>query len=303
MFKRKDPSKLQEQFKSFESKKSFEADDAIWNIKGDKSGNASAVIRFLPAASDDANTIVKLVTHGFQRNGKWYIENCTSTHGDYASCPACEWISAQKWDYNNEEDKKAMYASKTTRQTNFWANVLIIKDPANPENEGKVFKYRFGKKIFDKIQAEVLVDESMGETPCDVTCPFEGKNFLLKLKKVGGNNNYDDSKFQNVSAIDNIEDEEFQKQLQAQMHDISALAAPAAFKSKEDLQKQFNRVMGGESVSKKAGFDAEMDEFSKLADAEDKRADDELSESQSKPKATATSTKDDVDLDDLINSL
>lgn len=264
IFKRKDPSDLQSQLAKFDKKGSFESDKNEWNITRDKEGAGSAVIRFLPAVKDDATTFVKIVTHGFQKNGKWYIENCSSTHGDYDSCPACQWVKEQNWDYNNEADRNAMYSSGTTRKIGYWANVLVVKDPACPENEGQVFKYRFGKKILDKIQAEINVDPEMGEEPCDVTCPWTGKNFFLKVEKVGGHPNYDKSKFQTVSAIPNIDDESFQQELFGKMHDIMAIVAPDKFKSKEELTTSFNRVMGAAGrVTKNAvsDFDKELEEF------------------------------------------
>ena len=298
MFKRKDPSQLQKQLKSFEAKKTFESDGTEWKITQDKkTGEGSAVIRFLPEASETANTFVKLVNHGFQKNGKWYIENCSSTHGDWDSCPACAWIKEQNWDYNNEADKKAMYGSGVTRKTSFWANILVVKDPGNKENEGKIFKFRFGKKIMDKVQAEVDVDVELGETPCDVTCPFEGKNFLMKLKKVGGNNNYDDSKFQGVSAIDNIDDEAVQKEIFEGMHDIMSIVAKDKFKSMEDLSTAFNRVMGTRnSTSNNAAsdFDKEMESFSGEKEAKKEAVKDKVVESAA-PEATSGALDDDLD--------
>lgn len=246
IFKRKDPSVLQAQLKAFDKKGGFEADAAEWKPTQGKDGSGSAVIRFLPAVQDDAVSFVKVVNHGFQMNGKWYIENCPSTHGDWDSCPVCAWIKEQGWDYKNESDKQAMYATGTPRKTNYWANILVIKDPANPENDGKVFKFRFGKKILDKINAQSLVDTELGEESCDVTCPWEGKNFFLKLEKVGRNNNYDKSYFADKrTAIPNIDDEDYQKKLFGQMHDIMAIIAKDKFKSKADLEASFARVSGG----------------------------------------------------------
>lgn len=303
IFKRKDPSELQQQLKSFENKGAFESDAAVWQLSQDPQGNGSAVIRFLPAAADDATTFVKLTNHGFQRNGKWYIENCHSTHGDWETCPACQWLKDQNWDYKNEADKKAMYNSGVTRKTSFWANILVITDPSNPDNDGKVFKMRFGKKLMDKILAEVNVDTSLGEVPCDVTCPFEGKNMILKVKKVGGNNNYDDSKFQAVSAIKNIDDESYQQKLFEQMHDIMSIVSKDKFKSKEELTTNFNRVMGGAaraatSSRAESDFDAQMKEF-------ETKDSTQASAPARSAMSSVTSTEDnlDADLDALLNEI
>lgn len=301
IFKRKDPSQLQQQLATFSAKgKGFESDGTEWKLAQDKSGNGAAVIRFLPAASDEATTFVKLVNHGFAMNGKWYIENCTSTHGDYDSCPACQWLKDQNWDYKNEADKKAMYASGVTRKTSFWANILVIKDPANPENEGKVFKMRFGKKIMDKVQAEVDVNPDLGEIPCDVTCPFDGKNFVMKVKKVSGNNNFDDSSFQKQSEIENINDEAYQAKLMSEMHDIMSLVAKDKFKSKEELTVNFNKVVvsrGGQRAQD--SFDDEMNNF----DASSKTGTKSVESDVVGSAMTTSSGSADADLDALLDEI
>lgn len=302
IFKKRDPSQLQQQLAQFSNKGGFESDTTEWKLVQDKQGNGAAVIRFLPAAADDATTFVKVVNHGFNRSGKWYIENCSSTHGDYDNCPACAWIKEQNWDYNNEADKKAMYASGVTRKTQFWANILVIKDPANPENEGKIFKFRFGKKIMDKIQAEVEVNTDLGEEPCDVTCPFEGKNFTIKIKKVGGNNNYDDSVFGKVSQIANIESEEYQAKLTTEMHDIMSLIAKDKFKPLAELTTNFNRVMGARSDttnrSAAGDFDKQMAEFDNQPQEKEKQ---ESQPNESELLSSASAMDD--DLDALLNEI
>lgn len=312
IFKKRDPSQLQQQLEQFTKKGGFESDATEWKLAQDKQGNGAAVIRFLPAASDDATTFVKVVNHGFQRNGKWYIENCSSTHGDYDSCPACQWLKEQNWDYNSEADKQAMYASGVTRKVQFWANILVVKDPANPENEGKIFKFRFGKKVMDKIQAEVNVNADLGEVPCDVTCPIEGKNFAYKVTKVGGNNNYDTSAFMKQSSIPNIEDESVQKKLESEMHDIMSLIAADKFKSFEELTTNFNRVMstrgssGSASKSAASDFDKQMADFdnSSAGVSGDKPKAKEPEKSQpSEQELLSTGNALDAELDALLNDI
>ena len=240
MFKRKNPAALQAQLANLSGSKGFNSEDkGEWKLKLDNAGNGQAVIRFLPGKGDEGVPFAVLVNHGFKKGGKWYIENCTSTHGDYDSCPVCQYLSKNdSYNTNNEEYKLLK------RKTSYYANILVVKDPAAPENEGKVFKYRFGKKIWDKINAMVDVDVEMGETPIDVTCAFEGANFVLKVKKVSGFSNYDESKFLGQSEIPNIEDEAYQTQLQEQMVDLTTLTAKDQFKSFEDNQKKFLQVMG-----------------------------------------------------------
>lgn len=298
IFKRKDPSALQQQLAKFD-KKGFEADKAEWRLSKDKEGSGTAIIRFLPAVADDATTINKITTHSFQRSGKWYIENCPSTHGDYDGCPACRWLKEQNWSYDNEADRNAMYQSGVTRKTNYWANILIIKDSANPENEGKVFKYRFGAKIFEKINVEAAGDADAGIAPCDVTCPFDGKNFYLKVKTVGKHPNYDDCKFLAASPIPNIEDEAFQQQLFDGMHDIMTITAKDKFKSNEELTTNFNRIMGATARAKTAAndFDEELSSF------EAKQGNKAAAATAVAATATVSTDEVDPDLDALLDEI
>lgn len=315
MFKRKsNPAQLQEQLSKLKGGAGFsEQDKNEWKLKVDKDGNGSAVIRFLPGKGDDGLPFIKLVNHGFKKNGKWYIENCTSTHGDYDSCPVCTYIKDNDL-YNksqNDSQAKKLY-DDIKRKTSFWANILVVRDPANPDNEGKVFKYRFGQKIMEKIQAMIEVDTSLGETPVDVTCAWEGANFLLKAKKNGNFLSYDDSKFQGVSAIDNIDDETRQQELFEAMIDLGAMVKPEQFKSFEKNKEAFDKIMGtasmkgSSSAASAAGsiesqldnFDAAMDKFN-----EDQ---DDLDDLMSTPTPQASKKGSESvgeDIEDILNML
>lgn len=299
MFKRKSTADLAAQMAKLNGNKGFSSEDkGEWKLKLDASGNGQAVIRFLPAKTDDALPFAILVNHGFKKNGKWYIETCSSTHGDYDSCPVCQYISKNDL-YNTN---KTEY-SQLKRKTSYWANILVVKDPQAPENEGKVFKYRFGKKIWDKINAMIAVDTEMGETPVDVTCPWEGANFVLKVKQVSGFSNYDESKFLNQSAIPNIDDESFQKELFEQMVDLSEMTSKDKFKSFEELNTKFNQVLGtaalggaaaaAASVADKVASD--LDDFDKDMEA--------FSSAKTEDDFMSTSSSDDGDLDDLLAGL
>lgn len=299
MFKRKSTADLAAQMAKLNGNKGFSSEDkGEWKLKLDASGNGQAVIRFLPAKTDDALPFAILVNHGFKKNGKWYIETCSSTHGDYDSCPVCQYISKNDL-YNTN---KTEY-SQLKRKTSYWANILVVKDPQAPDNEGKVFKYRFGKKIWDKINAMIAVDTEMGETPVDVTCPWEGANFVLKVKQVSGFSNYDESKFLNQSAIPNIDDESFQKELFEQMVDLSEMTSKDKFKSFEELNTKFNQVLGtaalggaaaaAASVADKVASD--LDDFDKDMEA--------FGSAKTEDDFMSSSSSDDGDLDDLLAGL
>lgn len=306
MFKRKNPAALASQLASLSGSKGFNSEDkGEWKLKLDNAGNGQAVIRFLPGKGDEGVPFAVLVNHGFKKGGKWYIENCTSTHGDYDSCPVCQYLSKNdSYNTNNEEYKLLK------RKTSYYANILVVKDPAAPENEGKVFKYRFGKKIWDKINAMVAVDVEMGETPIDVTCAFEGANFVLKVKKVSGFSNYDESKFLGQSEIPNIEDEAYQAQLQEQMVDLTTLTAKDQFKSFEDNQKKFLQVMGTAAMGTAASrASAQADKVGEdLDNFEDDLANFNAGSQKSAPvedlmETGGSASSGDEDLDELLNGL
>ena len=306
MFKRKNPAALASQLASLSGSKGFNSEDkGEWKLKLDNSGNGQAVIRFLPGKGDEGVPFAVLVNHGFKKGGKWYIENCTSTHGDYDSCPVCQYLSKNdSYNTNNEEYKLLK------RKTSYYANILVVKDPAAPENEGKVFKYRFGKKIWDKINAMVAVDVEMGETPIDVTCAFEGANFVLKVKKVSGFSNYDESKFLGQSEIPNIEDEAYQAQLQEQMVDLTTLTTKDQFKSFEDNQKKFLQVMGTAAMGTAASrASAQADKVGEdLDNFEDDLANFNAGSQKSAPaedfmETGGSASSGDEDLDELLNGL
>lgn len=301
MFKRKNPADLAASLNALKGGSGFSSDDKKeWKLK-DTDGVGSAVIRFLPSKNEEnPSPFIKLVNHGFKNGGQWYIENCTSTHGDYENCPVCAYMNKNDLYNTNESEYR-----KLKRNTSYWANILVIKDPAVPSNEGQVFKYRFGKKIMDKINQMVEVDVDMGETAIDVTCPFEGANFVLKSKLVSGYKNYDDSKFMNQSEIAGINDEAFQKKLWDDMSDLNELLV---FKSLEENQKKFSKVMGtaalGGAASKAA---AQADKLGADLDDFDKDMEDFTSSKPAKSERTATapSTPEPSDdgLDDLLAGL
>lgn len=295
VFKRRDPSKLQQQLEQFTTKGFQDNDADVWKLTVDKAGNGTAVIRFLPGKTEDDLPFVKLVTHGFKNNGKWYIENCSSTFGDFETCPVCAYMNKNDTYKTNKSEYDLL-----KRGISYWANVLIVTDSANPDNVGKVMKYRFGKKIFDKIQAAAVGDESIGEKGFDAVCPFDGADFILKAKKVGEHLNYDDSKFKTPSPIPNIDNEEYAQSIMDAMIDINAIAAPDKFKSKEDLTAQFNKVMGsGTSQNAVSDFDKEMKAFEEESAPAKSTKQETVLQKSNDPVADSI---DDAELEALLNS-
>jgi hypothetical protein len=218
-------------------KKSY-VDERIWKPVMDKTGNGFAIIRFLPAPKGEELPWVKLWNHAFQGpTGQWYIENSLTTISQ--NDPVSE-LNTKFWNSGVESDKEI--ARKQKRKLQYYSNIYVVKDSANPENEGKVFLYRFGKKIFDKIM-ETMQPAFEDETPVNPFDFWEGANFKLKLRKVDGYWNYDKSEFEAPSALFD-KDDELEKLWETQ-YSLSEFTAPTNFKSYDELQTRLNTVLSG----------------------------------------------------------
>ena len=212
------------------------ADDRLWKPEVDKAGNGYAVIRFLPAVDGEDMPWAKLYTHAFQGSGGWYIENSLTTLG--SKDPVSEYNS-QLWNSGIDADKEV--ARKQKRKLSYYSNIYVVKDPANPDNEGKVFLFRYGKKIFDKITAAMQpeFEDEEAINPFDF---WQGANFKLKIKKVAGFWNYDSSEFAAPSAL--LDDDEALEALWKKEYSLSELVSPDQFKSYDDLKKRLDYVLG-----------------------------------------------------------
>jgi hypothetical protein len=221
-----------------QEKKSY-VDERIWKPVMDKTGNGFAIIRFLPAPKGEELPWVKLWNHAFQGpTGQWYIENSLTTIGN--NDPVSE-LNTKFWNSGVESDKEI--ARKQKRKLQYYSNIYVVKDGANPENEGKVFLYRFGKKIFDKIM-ETMQPAFEDETPVNQFDLWEGANFKLKLRKVDGYWNSDKSEFETPSALLNGDDAELEA-LWKKQYSLSEFTAPTNFKSYDELTIRLNTVLSG----------------------------------------------------------
>ena len=211
------------------------SDERLWKLDVDKSGNGYAVIRFLPAPDGEDLPFVKLYSHAFQGPGGWYIENSLTTLGQ--KDPVSE-FNTQLW--NNGTDAGKETARKQKRKLTYISNIYVVKDPANPENEGKVFLYKYGKKIFDKLTA-AMQPEFEDEEAIDPFDFWQGANFKLKAKNVAGFRNYDSSEFAAVSPL--LDDDEALEGLWKKEYSLAELVAADQFKSYDDLKKRLDSVL------------------------------------------------------------
>lgn len=229
-------------------------DDRFWKLEADKAGNGTATIRFLPRAEGDELPWVKIFSHGFQGpTGKWYIENSLTTIGE--NDPVGE-LNSRLWNTGNDADKET--ARKQKRKLSYTANILVVSDPKHPENEGKVFLFKFGKKIFDKImdKARPTFED---ETPVNVFDLWEGADFKLRMRKVDGYPNYDQSAFQEPSAV--TEDEDKLLTIVNSQHKLAEFLDRKNFKTYEELSRKLASVLdGGGSNTPSAATLADDDE-------------------------------------------
>jgi hypothetical protein len=213
-----------------------QVDERFWKPEVDASGNGYAVIRFLPAPEGETVPWAKVYSHAFQGPGGWYIENSLTTLGE--KDPVGE-INRKLWNSGTDEDKET--ARKQKRKLQYYSNIYVVKDPKNPENEGRVFLYKYGKKIHDKILA-AMQPEFQDEQPVNVFDLWEGANFKLKIKKVAGYWNYDSSEFDSVCAL-SADDDELEK-IWKQEYSLQAFTDKDQFKTYEELEARLNLVLG-----------------------------------------------------------
>lgn len=221
-------------------------DDDLWKLEVDKAGNGQAVIRFLPPPSGEDVPFVRRWDHGFKGpGGKWYIENSRTTLGE--NDPVSEY-NTKLWNSGSETDKQQARDQK--RRLYFYSNIYVVKDPANPENEGKVFRYRYGKSIFD-ILNDAANPQFDGQTAVDPFDLWNGADLLLRARKgSNGYRTYDKSEFGKSGTLGNMSDEELEE-VWKQCKSLQELVAPEAFKSYAELKAKLFSVLelGQETVA------------------------------------------------------
>jgi hypothetical protein len=217
-------------------KKSY-SDDTMWKPELDKTGNGYAVVRFLPTPEGEEMPWVSYFDHGFQGPGGWYIEKSLTTLNKQD--PVSEYNSTL-WNTGIEANKEI--ARKQKRRLHYVSNVYVVSDPKNPDNEGKVFKYRFGKKIFEQLKEAIspAFDDEAPINPFDLR--GEGANFKIKIRKVDGYWNYDKSEFESPSPL--FDDENRLNEINNSTYSLSDVIAPSEFKSYDELKEKLDRVLG-----------------------------------------------------------
>jgi hypothetical protein len=257
-------------------------DDRFWKPSMGKGDTGSAVIRFLPAPEGCDLPWVQVWSHAFQSNGKWIIDNCLTTLGK--QCPVCE-ANRELWNTGNKDNQNIVRDRK--RKLSYYSNIYVVKDPANPENEGKVFLYKFGKKIFDKITA-AMKPEFDDEKPINPFDFWSGANFKLKLVKKDGYWNYDKSEFAEPSVL--LDDDDELETIYKSLNNLNDFIDPEQFKSYEDLKKRLGYVLGIKGTPKQQDPET-IDEEEEIS----------YNNSSSKTSSSVSSSSDDEDEEDPMS--
>jgi len=259
-------------------------DERLWKPELDKSGNGYAVIRFLPAPDKEEIPWAKLYTHAFQGPGGWYIENSLTTNG--GKDPVSDY-NRELWNSGNESDKDTVRKQK--RKLSYYSNIYVVKDPTNPQNEGKVFLFKYGKKIFDKVM-EAMQPEFEDETPINPFDFWQGANFKLKIVKKDGFWNYDKSEFDSLAPL--LDDDDALEAIWKKEYSLAAVTAADQFKSYEDLERRLKYVLGKKPAQQRYTPDSELEDESegKYAAAEKT-----VAEAVSTPTPSTTVDKDEDD--------
>jgi len=234
-----DLSKLTKAMEKITTKDSSGNKDNFWKPEVDKLGNGMATFRFLPEPGIDgvdALPLVEIYSHGFQGPGGWLIDNCLTTKK--GQCPVCEHNSAL-WTSGIEANKDI--ARKQKRRLNYISNIYMIDDIKHPENNGKVFLYRYGKKIHDKIK-EAMVPAFADEVAINPFDLWKGANFKLKIRKYEGYQNYDKSEFESQSPL--LDDESAMEKIYESEYSLLELVSDKEFKSYDEIKSRLDKVLG-----------------------------------------------------------
>jgi hypothetical protein len=282
-------AKLQKEVEKLNSSASnSNSDDRLWKPEVDKTGNGYAVIRFLPAPDGEDIPWAKMYNHAFQGTGGWLIDNCLTSVG--GKCPVCE-ANTLLWNSGIDANKEIVRQRK--RKLSYYANIYVVKDPANPSNEGKVFLYKFGKKIFDKIEAAMNpeFEDEEALNPFDF---WQGADFKLKIKKVAGYWNYDSSEFARPSALLDGDDDALEA-IWKKEYSLAEITGGDQFKTYDQLKDRLNVVLGtGSNTSSKR--DESYDDEDEDRGSARELTDDLRSELTSLSSSKSSSVDDDDDL-------
>jgi hypothetical protein len=229
------------------------SDDRLWKPEVDKAGNGFAVIRFLTAPEGEDLPWSKVYTHAFQGTGGWFIDNCLTTVNQ--NCPVCE-ANRELWNTGSKANQEIVRERK--RKLSYYSNIYVVSDKAHPENEGRVFLYKYGKKIFDKIMA-AMQPEFEDETPINPFDFWAGANFKVKITKKDGYWNYDKSEFESPGTLGDFDDDVLEG-IWKKAYSLAEFTNPESMKTYEQLDTRLKAVLGKPKTQPKVDESFENEE-------------------------------------------
>ena len=232
-------------------------EDKYWKPTRDAAGNAFAIVRFLPAPPDEDLPFVVLYDHGFKGpNGQWYIENSRTTIGE--PDPVSEYNS-ELWNVSADDNSPTRkQARDQKRRKHYIAGIQVIKDSGNPDNNGKVFLYKFGAKIYGKLN-DLMNPQFEDEKPVNPFDFWGGANFRVKVTGQGRDTSYDKSEFDAPSEHLDGDDEALEALYKTQ-YSLKEVIAPEKFKTYDQLKTKLYRVLGLSGSTVTGNASAEDDE-------------------------------------------
>ena len=235
--------KLQAELEKLNTPVTSFGDDRFWKPELDKTGNGYAIIRFLPQPEGESLPWARIWSHAFSGPGGWYIENSLTTISK--KDPVSEY-NTELWNSGNDADKET--ARKQKRVLKYYSNIYVVSDPKHPEHEGKIFLFRFGKKIFDKLTEAMnpAFDDEAALNPFDM---WKGADFKLKIRKVDGYWNYDKSEFAAPKQL--LEDDDELENVYKKEYSLEAFTKPDQFKEYGELKEKLHKVLTGSGVGSK----------------------------------------------------
>lgn len=293
--------KLNSQLQKMTTPGAGSGDDGYWKLEVDKAGNGYAVIRFLPPPQDEDMPFVRMWDHGFQGPGGWYIENSLTTLGQ--DDPVSEYNS-KLWNEDGSNAAKEQ-VRKQKRRLSFRANIYVVRDTANPQNEGKVFLYKFGKKIFDMLN-DAMNPQYEDESPINPFDFWEGADFKLKARNVEGYRNYDKSEFSSQAPLSdpdgNVLSDEQMEEVWNQQKSLKDIVDPKNFKSYDELKAKMFKVLALDGSSRAPTNTAEDDDAAEM-DFTPKFKERTAPAMEEAPSPSSTTADDDDDTLDFFRSL
>lgn len=274
-------------------------ENKFWQPTVDSAGNGFAIIRFLPETEGDDVPFVRLWNHGFQGpTGQWYIENCLSTIGK--DDPVNEYNNKLWNSTTDDNSEERQQVRKQKRKLQYISNIYVVKDSSNPENDGKVFMYKYGKKIFDKLN-DIMNPQFEDEKPVNPFDLWEGANFRLKIRKVDGYRNYDKSEFDDPSAL--FDDDAEMEAVWKQQYSLAEIIDEKNFKPYGELKAKMQRVLGLSEGSSGSNYNttAEEDEVDQELDMSSIGKEEAQTEMKSADQSSTAASDDDDDLEFFKN--